>query len=154
MNETTKQCHCSYMSLPFIKKQETKCQILWPKNKHFVSPGMLHDIQDICTKLSNKTWDLREMYLLALYKLCNTQNYIWCFSLYTGSHLSCRYRQWVFAGTENTAVSWTSVLQAMLPRLFISDLRKWDRQWWKEISGKKQSLPQNGVKRSHFMTRW
>lgn len=62
------------MSLQFIKKQETKSWILWPKNKHFVPPGMLHDMQDICMKLSDKTWDLREMCLLALYKLCNEKN--------------------------------------------------------------------------------
>lgn len=127
-SKTTEQCHCCYMSLQFIKKQEKKSWMLWSENRHFVSLGMLHDIQDTCMKLSDKTWDLREMCLLELYKLCNTQNYIQCFSLYTGSHLSCRYRQWVFAGKESTVVSWTSVLEPVLPGLFMSDLIKGDRQ--------------------------
>lgn len=117
------------MSLQFIKKQETKSWILWPKNKHFVPPGMLHDMQDICMKLSDKTWDLREIKcLLALYKLCNKKKYIQCFSFYTGSLLSCRNRQWVFAGKENAGVSWTSMLEPVLPRLLMGDLIKGDRE--------------------------
>lgn len=148
------QCDCSYLSLQFIKKQGTKTWILLLKNKHFVPPGMLHDIQDICSKLSDRTWDLREMCLLALYKLCNTQNYVRCFSLYTGFHLSCRNRHWIFAGKENVGVFWTLVLEPVMSGLSMGDLIKGDREWWKEVSGKKQSLSQNGVKRSRFITKW